>query len=756
MRTSKFLQVVSLAAIFWGFSVNKSIAQWCGSDQMWYKQVALHPEIELKADQLERFTRDYVRNYQSQMKASKRVSGTPDTITYIIPIVFHILHQYGPEDISDAEVFDEMRILNEDYAKLNPDTIAIATPHFKKIASNTKIQWRLAQIDPKGNCTNGIDRIYTYLTNNANDQSKLNQWDPTKYMNVWVCKSIYQGGSDAPVGGTILGYAYFPSAVDNIYMAPYDGVLINYQCIGSIGAAYTGPGGSWDRCLSHELGHTLNLEHPWGLTNSPGVACGDDAVYDTPVTQGYFSICPADSNGAKKCDTAVKSPLYIVTENWQNYMDYSFCSNMFTLGQAERMWAALNFTQAGRNNLWTKANLIATGVDTTLAVVAEDSAKIEHRCAPYADFYSNTCMVCQGSKVDFTDASWNAEPTNWLWTFSGANIATSTARDPIVTYDSLYWQNISLTSSNLAGSSSKTKNQYVFVSPSWTNYSGGFSDDFEDVPTFQSQWIVFNNANDRSFWQVTSAASYTGHNSLFLNSYGPAIYFPNTNPPEVIVPAIWIGSIDDAVSPSVSFKYVKSSVLTFEYSCATGGGLPTESLTVSYSTNCGQTWTLMKTITGAALATAGQWATGFTPTSRSEWALCSINVPAIVYGKSNVRFRFEYTSGPQSNNIYIDDVNLSGDLGINALAESDYNVSVYPNPTNGSTNVDYVLPKDQHIEIVLTDIVGHILTEVTNNVQSAGHQHVVFNNNNLADGMYFVKVIADNNTITTKKLVVAH
>src|SRR6201999_2332316 len=106
-----------------------------------------------------------------------------------IPIVFHILHQYGPEDVSDAQIFDEMRILNEDYAKLNPDTNLIATPHFKKIAWNTRIQWRLAQLDPNGNCTNGIDRINTSLTYNANDNAKLNQWNPKKYMNVWVCNS---------------------------------------------------------------------------------------------------------------------------------------------------------------------------------------------------------------------------------------------------------------------------------------------------------------------------------------------------------------------------------------------------------------------------------------------------------------------------------------------------------------------------------------------------------------------------------------
>src|SRR6185437_3463084 len=363
------------------------VSYWCGTNYMWNQRVAQDPTILQKADALETFTRNFIQNLQAQ-----RVQSA-DTITYIIPIVFHILHQYGVENISDAAIFDEMRILNNDYAKLNADTTIIATPHFKKIASNTKIQWRLAQIDPNGNCTNGIDRIYTSLTNNANDNSKLNSWDRTKYMNVWVANSLAQAG--VVNGGTVLGYAYFPSEMDNVYAAGIDGVLINYQCIGSIGVANP----AWDRCLTHELWHTLNLEHPWGLTNNPGVACGDDGVQDTPETQGYFSICPADSTGAKKCDTLTKVPLFIVTENWQNYMDYSFCSNMFTLGQAQRMQAALNSTQAGRNNLWSPANLIATGVSPVLAVTQEDSATIEKRCAPKADFTGNYCYVCQGAKV---------------------------------------------------------------------------------------------------------------------------------------------------------------------------------------------------------------------------------------------------------------------------------------------------------------------------------------------------------------------
>ncbi|HNB81325.1 MAG TPA: hypothetical protein PLP14_04455, partial [Chitinophagaceae bacterium] len=44
---------------------------------------------------------------------------------YIIPIVFHIIHNYGPENITDEQIHDAVRILNEDYQKKNPDTASV-------------------------------------------------------------------------------------------------------------------------------------------------------------------------------------------------------------------------------------------------------------------------------------------------------------------------------------------------------------------------------------------------------------------------------------------------------------------------------------------------------------------------------------------------------------------------------------------------------------------------------------------------------
>ena len=46
-------------------------------------------------------------------------NGTKSSTIYRIPIVFHIFHEYGTENITDAQVYDQMDILNEDFRKLN-------------------------------------------------------------------------------------------------------------------------------------------------------------------------------------------------------------------------------------------------------------------------------------------------------------------------------------------------------------------------------------------------------------------------------------------------------------------------------------------------------------------------------------------------------------------------------------------------------------------------------------------------------------
>src|SRR5262249_11026324 len=153
---------------------------------------------------------------------------------------------------------------------------------------------------------------------------------------------------------------------------------------------------------------------------------------------------------------------------------------------------------------------------------------------------------------------------------------------------------------------------------------------------------------------------------------------------------------DIFITPSFNLTSVFSGTGKLEFklsaaSRATVAGDMTDSLKVQYSTNCGNTWLSFPsnagTFTGAALNNAGSWQEAYTPSLQTQWTQKSIALPAAALS-SNVRFRFLYVSGDNSNNIYIDDVNISGSVGIednNPGLSAD--LSVFPNPAADDVSV---------------------------------------------------------------------
>lgn len=243
-----------------------------------------------------------------------------------IQVVFHVLHHGGIENIADSQIVDAVRILNLDFNKLNADTADVVTA-FKNIIGNANIQFKLASKDPQGNPTTGIDKIYTsYTTAPVVDSFYLNQWNPSKYLNIWVVK-----------GGPIqIPETPRPAVADSF--PEKDGIVIMHNFVGSIGTGkpYT------SRALTHEVGHYLNLMHTWGEANfMPGLTCGDDSVSDTPITKGANSNCNLQK---QECNLGT-------IENVQNFMDYSYCTRMFTKGQVDRMNNCLNSSVANRDKL---------------------------------------------------------------------------------------------------------------------------------------------------------------------------------------------------------------------------------------------------------------------------------------------------------------------------------------------------------------------------------------------------------------------
>ncbi|MBI5914762.1 MAG: PKD domain-containing protein, partial [Bacteroidetes bacterium] len=81
---------------------------------------------------------------------------------------------------------------------------------------------------------------------------------------------------------------------------------------------------------------------------------------------------------------------------------------------------------------------------------------------PTANFIGTPTTGCTPLSVAFTDQSTNG-PISWNWTFPGGNPGTSTMQNPTVVYNTAGVFNVTLTATNLAGSNTVTKTNYISV-----------------------------------------------------------------------------------------------------------------------------------------------------------------------------------------------------------------------------------------------------------------------------------------------------
>jgi PKD repeat protein len=681
-------KTILLLAVAGLFSLNVNAQNHrCGTMEQYNSDVQSYPQYLINKDVLENFTKNY-----TQSQSVQRTSGP----IYIIPVVFHILHDYGPENVSDDVIRNAVALMNEDYRKLNADTAAIIPP-FKALAGDAEIEFRLATKDPWGNCTNGIEHIFTQETYFANDSSKRNPywkiWPNDMYLNIWVAHNLQNA--------TAAAYAKIPGGPDNT-----DGIMCWYTYVDNI-----------QNTLTHEAGHHFNLYHPWGPGNSPGVSCaGDDLVGDTPQTMGWDN-----------CNTlygSVCNPP--VVENVQNYMEYSYCDNMFTHGQIARMHATLNSSVSGRNNLWTPANLDSTGTDTLISPT----------CLPVADFKPSVKSACISDSITFIDQSWQATVTGWSWSFPGGSPSTSTQQSPSVLYSAAGEYTVSLTVSNSTGSDSVTKTSVVRITDQAVK-SIPYVESFEDTSSFPGTdgWVY--NPDSASTWARVTNSGSAGVASIKANNF-----VGNAE-----------NAIDEWVTPSMDFSNVSFPVMfSFKVANAQRNSTSNDQLKLLYSLNCGKTWTSTSyTKAGAALATAGIITSNFTPSNPSQWRQENVNVNPVQL-KPNVRFKFQNTSD-KGNNTYIDEINITGNIvGVDEAEDIQTGFTLYPNPSNGITNVDFALTKPGEVSIEVKDMLGRTVAIVMNDNLSSGMHS--YKTPALPSGIYLIDLLV-NKKHHVRKLVIS-
>jgi len=306
-KRTAILIILYLTSFYKGFG---QVIPYCGTDDY---EVMLSQDLvyQSQIQKQEKQYRSYIKNPISQSR-NNEVS---------LPVVIHVIHNNGLENISDADVLQSLDYLNQAFANEGS--------YISEDGVDTKIQFCLAQRHAEGNDFSGILRHESPYTDmsifEGFEYVKSRKIDSTSYINIQIVKEACLGSNC-----TVAGFAGEHRIV--VEANTLDGTT------------------SEATVLIHEMGHYLGLKHTFhgGCKNDNCLEDGDK-VCDTPPDNRTFDGCtnPSNSCDTDTDDTSANNPFRSValggvgdqSDIHTNFMDYNFrpCREAFTQGQADRM-----------------------------------------------------------------------------------------------------------------------------------------------------------------------------------------------------------------------------------------------------------------------------------------------------------------------------------------------------------------------------------------------------------------------------------
>ncbi len=730
----------------------------------------------------------------------------------IIPVVVHIIHDDGPENVSDEVVQEAIDALNRNingqsnlFESRTPDV-------FAALRGVPNVEFRLARIDPNGESTNGIVRVKSPLTNEPSPRNavkSVSYWNSYQYFNIWVIKKFLPESN----GNTLLGFAQFPFSGS---MAT-DGVVLIYS-------EFNDPSSS---TLTHEAGHWLGLCHPWDCGAG---TCGDDNIFDTPPAReaNYgVSFNNFPYHVGLQNQGCIADSMNWAGEMFMNYMDYTpdQFTTMFSKGQVE----VINETLEGdgtvpgfRQYMWSEVNIDETGTSDGF---------LPPTCTKQLNIFENNdaYQVCIGEETWFRSNSriFGNSISSVEWDFGDGTITSGSYNGQLghyelhtyanegtydvkfkITYDEVIKVRASdpslipatdpsliqaITTDKIVQgtqdelnnmSASNISSHYIdSLGKYWgledtTFYRGKVQEtiyEYDYTNTCVTEIVkagfitvspsLSSNSSPEEYSFETgigndwTVADNSAEESIWTNVNGSYSGFEWSNGSLVVnnferVKVGVIGGYTEIVSKSFNLSNFSTPAIKFSWAGAALNTFPTNEITVHYSTNCGENWLSLGTLDPVTTSRAGYIATNFVP-NENDWLDTVLTKNALK--NNNIKFKIAYSAGTTAhNNIYIDNIKIGEASSLfnennNSISQK---ISVFPNPLDESSSILLENFGGQETSIDIINILGEKVYNIFEGVIQSDYLEI----NNLRarikkDGIYFVRATSSSNKSFTKKII---
>lgn len=648
----------------------------------------------------------------------------PDTI--VIPVVFHVFHQSRWENLRYEDL---QRMLADCNRQINLHSVVYdRTPApFRAVAAATRIELRLASVDPEGQCTDGVNRIESSLTDAyfhhycVHADRYLNplitgiHWPATQYLNIY----LFQRMAVPDNNGAIAGRASFPpdtQAGGCFYRSAQDGIFLT----AGNGLAFL----DWDELsttLSHELGHWLDVLHLWGTSCSAQADWCDDTPAQAEPSYACFDDFPKVT-----CNNGPVGNMF------SNFMDYGDCKTFFTQGQVGRMHQALVRPRATRSSLWTLENLKATGTDrrhaaappcalpprSSLQVRQNNGIFTLQRAEGYLSYRGfRDFFMCPGEPAQLDLQSNASRNTRRLrWECPGGLPAVATDERLRVTYTRPGTYRIRLIASNEWGvDTAETEFRvHAYGAPIATDVE----EDFEAYTSMEDYgWTAANHGLPA--WRVVDGIGYSGRRSLRLRNDIPVRpeWTQNDNFAYFLTPGYDLSRAPAAslrfrvAKPPISDK--KAEVFLLRYKLGCYGEMKTFHTLLESDLHNDQLRVKEDSL--------------YVPLAPQEWRWVEVPLPPeILRQPQPVHFVFTFINQEQKT-VYIDDLSVATlpvssrapDL---ALAQ----LRIFPNPAAAALHVQWDATGWQPERLTLISAAGQrVYTHALPRPPAGGAQHVI-------------------------------